>query len=200
MGNVALDVNFKYTLINVDTTGFTVALNNPAYEAVTFNWMAFASADDAQIFVSDGTQSLVNVAVVEVAPAPEIVIPDPVVVAPELTPTPISESTNQPVNLPASDSSGAASAVDAIVPVDGSAGSPQTQPESTPASSPTSIENSDQGGSASVGNTGEAVTPASGSTVSGAAVEITGASDGSGSTPPAEGGVSGTPTTGGSGL
>jgi hypothetical protein len=242
MGSVALDVNFKYTLTGVDATGFTIALNNPAYEAVTFNWMAFASADDAQIFVSDGTQSLVNVAVVEVAPAPEIVIPDPIVVTPESTPTPISESTDQPTDSPATDSSGTASAVDSIVPTDGSAGSPQAQPEpapsvilnesegpatpitgltdqptiatssevviptaepvadpapnNSPAPSPTPIENSDQGGSASVGNTGEAVTPASGSTDSGAAVETTGASDGSGSTPPAEGGVSGTPATG----
>jgi hypothetical protein len=219
IGTTALDVNFKYALTDVSTSGFTIQINNPAYEAVTFNWTAFASASDAQIFVSDGTQSLVNVTVVAPAPAPEIVAPE------DETDSVTSDS----VATEDAGTTAIASAIDSIVPaesvIDSSSSSSESvviseqSPATDSASSTdngaatteseptTSIETSGSEPTAPVSDTGEAVTPDSGTVETGTAADNTtpaaepgdtGASDGSGSTPPAEGGVSGTPDQGSS--
>ncbi len=216
VGTIALDVNFKYALTDVTTNGFTIQINNAAYEAVKFNWTAFASAADAQIFVSDGTQRLVNVTVVESAPAPEIAAPEPepgpIVVVEE--PVPATEE---------ADTTGSASAVDSIIPeepvdapteeavepeaiesepvvADDSASEvppSTTETEVAPTEEPIPTETSGSETSAPADTTGEAVTSDSSAEDSGtAADDTTGASDGSGSTPPAEGGVSGTPEQG----
>jgi hypothetical protein len=207
IGTTALDINFKYALTDVTTSGFTIQINNPAYEAVLFNWTAFASASDAQIFVSDGTQQLVNVVVVEPAPAP-------VITAPEPESAPVVTTPDEPS---VSEDTGTASAVGTIIPAEETTTPSEEATTDTTASQTgtdeavvadsTSIETSGSEPAAPVSDTGEAVTPDSGTVETGTAADIntpaaepdeTGASDGSGSIPPAEGGVSGTPEQGSS--
>jgi hypothetical protein len=80
--------DFRYAIKNADATGFNIDVDRVINENVTFNWHAFASSEDAVIFVSDGTTKQVNITIADPAPLPEIQVPvvdspEPVV-APEI--------------------------------------------------------------------------------------------------------------------
>jgi hypothetical protein len=92
--------DFRYAIKNADATGFNIDVDRVIGEDVTFNWHAFASSEDAVIFVSDGTTKQVNITIAEPAPLPEIQVPVASSTDPVVTPETVVPTSTEPVVAP----------------------------------------------------------------------------------------------------
>jgi len=68
-GRAVLETDFKYTIVDETTSGFTIEIGGELEEDIEFNWYAFGS-DEGKIFVSDGTEESIEI-VVGVLEGPE---------------------------------------------------------------------------------------------------------------------------------
>jgi hypothetical protein len=69
--------DLRFGVSDITTSSFVIQIEPPQIVDTTFNWLAFGSAMDARVFVSDGTTSSVNFVVSENAFLP-IILPEPV--------------------------------------------------------------------------------------------------------------------------
>jgi hypothetical protein len=69
--------DLRFGVSDITTSSFVIQIEPPQIVNTTFNWLAFGSAADARVFVSDGTTSSVNFMVSENALLP-IILPEPV--------------------------------------------------------------------------------------------------------------------------
>ncbi|MDO8601733.1 MAG: hypothetical protein Q7R62_01195, partial [bacterium] len=174
VGSAALSNSFRFTVLNESSTGFMIAIHKAQDEAVRFNWHAFAPADDAKLFVSDGTKWDKDLVVI----TPEVITDS----ASTISGSPTSEgsptSQNSPDSIsgsPTSDSSlptGQASAELTPAEAEAISGSPTSEGSPTSQSSSDSSDSSDSSlptGQAApeVGQASAELTPAEAEAISG---------------------------------
>ena len=65
LGYDVLGADFKYTILNITTQGFNIDLNHSLPFDLTFNYQAVSSNSNTKIYVSDSTELILNLVVVE---------------------------------------------------------------------------------------------------------------------------------------
>ena len=139
-----LDVFIEHNISSVTSVGFTVSIPAATTTDITFNWHAFASPQ-AQLTVSNGSTTLLQLVIATTPPGSQIVVATPVVapvgqVLGASTGTP-SASTMPESSTSTADSASSSSAATAIAtstpPSSNSSGQTPSAPAAVPTSTPT---------------------------------------------------------------